>query len=84
MGLRALPAGGGTHDRRRRRGPCVVLAAGSLEHIGEHCNGGAYTFDEAAVRHGAGIEEDGHADDPYAGFEDSRPMPYRDGLLPGD
>ena len=78
------PPGAGHMIVGAGEGPCVVLAAGSREHIGEHCNGGAYTFDEAAVRHGAGIEEDDDADDPYAGFEDSRPMPYRDGLLPGD
>jgi uncharacterized cupin superfamily protein len=65
-------------------GPCVVLAAGAREHIGEDCNGGAYTVDEVALRHGAGVEEE--TSDPgqaYARFPDSEPARYRDGWLPG-
>ena len=60
-------------------GPCLVLAAGSREHIGEHCNGGAYVADEVAGRHGASPED---PEDPYARFADSEPTPYRDGWLP--
>jgi uncharacterized cupin superfamily protein len=65
-------------------GPCVVLAAGSREHIDEGVNGGAYTVDEVALRHGAGVEEE--TSDPgraYARFPDSQPARYRDGWLPG-
>ena len=65
-------------------GPCVVLAAGAREHIDEDCNGGGYTVDEVALRHGAGVEEE--TSDPgraYARFPDSQPAPYRDGWLPG-
>jgi uncharacterized cupin superfamily protein len=65
-------------------GPCVVLAAGSREHGDEDVNGGAYTVDEVALRHGAGVEEE--TSDPgqaYARFPDSEPVRYRDGWLPG-
>jgi uncharacterized cupin superfamily protein len=64
---------------------CVVLGAGSRTHIGENCNGGAYTVDEAALRHGAGVEEETEdADAAYARFEPSEPTPYEPGWLPGD
>src|ERR687891_2137099 len=65
-------------------GPCVVLAAGAREHIGEDCNGGGDTVDEVALRHGAGVEAE--TSDPgqaQARFPDSAPAPYRDGWLPG-
>jgi uncharacterized cupin superfamily protein len=65
-------------------GPCAVLAMGSRENIGEDCNGGAYTVDEAALRHGAGVQEE--TSDPgraYAHLPDSQPTRY-DGWLPGD
>jgi uncharacterized cupin superfamily protein len=65
-------------------GPCVVLAVGGRAHIGEHCNGGAYTVDEAAIRHGAGIEDEAQNEDPYARFPESEPTPYHDGWLAGD
>jgi uncharacterized cupin superfamily protein len=58
---------------------CMVIAVGSREHIGEHCNGGAYVFDEAAARHGAAPED---PEDPYARFPQPRPTRYRDGWLP--
>ena len=64
---------------------CVVLGASSRTHIGENCNGGAYTVDEAALRHGAGVEEEtDDADAAYARFAPSEPTPYRPGWLPGD
>jgi uncharacterized cupin superfamily protein len=37
--------------------PCVVLAMSSREHMGTG-EWGAYTVDEAALRHGAGVEEE--------------------------
>jgi uncharacterized cupin superfamily protein len=36
-------------------GPCVVLAVGSREHQ-RGSNWGAYSVDETALRHGAGVE----------------------------
>ncbi len=57
---------------------CVLVAVGSREHIGEHCNGGAYVVDETARRHGAAPED---PDDPYAHLPPSRPTRYRDGWL---
>lgn len=59
---------------------CALIAAGSREHIGEHCNGGAYVVDETAIRHGAGITEE--TDDPYAHLPEPRPTRYLDGWLP--
>lgn len=67
------------------RGPCVVLAIASRGHMGEDCNGGAYTVDEVALRHGAGVETQvSNADVAYEGFAPSRPTRYRDGWLPSD
>ena len=65
------------------QGACVVLAVGGRDHLGEHCNGGGYTVEEAALRHGAGVEEE--TSNPavaYARFPRSEPTPYRDGWLP--
>jgi uncharacterized cupin superfamily protein len=64
-------------------GPCVILGVGAREHIDQDCNGGAYTVDEVALRHGAGVEEE--TSDPgvaYAGYAESQPARYRDGWLP--
>jgi uncharacterized cupin superfamily protein len=64
-------------------GPCVVLAMGAREHIDEDCNGGAYIVDEAALRHGVGVERE--TSDPqvaYARFPQSTPAPYEEGWLP--
>jgi uncharacterized cupin superfamily protein len=62
-------------------GPCTVLAVGAREHqAGEW---GAYTVNELALRHGAGVEQE--TDDArvaYARFPAPRPVRYRDGLLP--
>jgi len=65
-------------------GPCVVLGVGAREHIEANCNGGAYTVDEVALRHGAGVEEE--TNDPgqaYARFPQPEPTRYGDGWLPG-
>jgi hypothetical protein len=75
--------------------PCVVFAVGALEKhtFGSRVQGtlegrddwGAYTVDKAALRHGAGVEEETNdADVAYARFPESAPRRYRDGLLPGD
>jgi uncharacterized cupin superfamily protein len=64
-------------------GPCAVLAVGAREHADENCNGGAYTVDEVAARHGAGVEEETNdADLAYARYPEPEPTPYRDGWLP--
>jgi uncharacterized cupin superfamily protein len=64
-------------------GPCVVVAIGACDRTrGE--DWGGYTVDEAALRHGAGVEHD--TSDPheaYARFEHRQPMRYRDGWLAG-
>ena len=64
-------------------GPCAILAVGGREHAAAACNGGAYTVDETALRHGAGVE--GETSDPeraYARFPEPEPTRYRDGWLP--
>jgi uncharacterized cupin superfamily protein len=64
-------------------GPCVVLAAGARDHMDEDCNGGGYVVDEAALRHGAGVEEE--TSDPavaYARFPETELVSYPNGLLP--
>jgi len=62
--------------------PCAVLAIGAREHM-TSAAWGAYTVDEAALRHGAGAgEETNDAEVAYARFPKSEPTPYRDGWLP--
>ena len=62
--------------------PSIVLAVGAREYQGGP-DALLYTVDEAAIRHGAGVEEE--TPDPglaYARFPDPQPTPYRDGWLP--
>ena len=74
-GTRHMIIGAGT-------GPCVVLAVGSRENM--NCNGGAYTVEEVALRHGAAVEEETNdAERAYARFSEPEPTPYREGWLPG-
>ena len=63
-------------------GPCLVLAVGArVRSTGPQW--GAYTVDEAALRHGAGVEQETtDADQAYARFPDGEPTRYRDGWLP--
>ena len=71
---------------------CTVFAVGARErHTYRDADGvlhetddwGAYTVDEAALRHGAGVEEETpDANAAYARFPDAEPMRYRDGWLP--
>jgi uncharacterized cupin superfamily protein len=61
--------------------PCVVLAVGAREHS-TGPDWGGYTVDEAALRHGAGVEQE--TTDPheaYARFTKRQPTRYRDGWL---
>jgi uncharacterized cupin superfamily protein len=61
---------------------CVVLAVSSREHMAGPEWGG-YTADEAALRHGAGVEEETtDASVAYARFPESVPVPYGEGWLP--
>ena len=62
-------------------GPCVVLALGARQNQAGP-RWGAYTVDEVALRHGAGVEADTNdPDEAYAPFEEPRPVPYG-GWLP--
>jgi uncharacterized cupin superfamily protein len=64
------------------RRPCVVLAIGAREHVDANCNGGGYTVDDVALRHGAGVEvEADDVDVAYSRFTASKPTRYRDGWL---
>jgi uncharacterized cupin superfamily protein len=66
-------------------GPCVVLAVGARDRS-EGPNWGAYTVDEAAIRHGAGVEQEtSDADEAYARLRtrELRVTRYREGWLPG-
>ena len=74
-------------------GPCVVFAVGSRENhtrrtpdgtIAGTDDWGAYTVDEAALRHGAGVEEETNdASVAYAPFPERVTMRYREGWLAG-
>jgi uncharacterized cupin superfamily protein len=73
-------------------GPCLVLAVGARERHtfrDEHgklqgrSDWGAYTVDETALRHGAGVEEETtDTKEAYARFPAPEPMGYRKGWLP--
>jgi uncharacterized cupin superfamily protein len=63
--------------------PCVVLAVGARRHQ-DSVGWGGYTVDEAAVRHGAGVEQKTtDVREVYARFPDVVTTPYQDGWLPG-
>ncbi len=62
--------------------PCVVLAVGARDQS-TGPDWGGYTVDEAALRHGAGVEQE--TTDPkqaYARFTKREPTRYREGWLP--
>jgi len=64
-------------------GRCLVVAIGARDRS-TGADWGAYTVDEAAQRHGAGVAEE--TTDPavaYARFPARRPSAYREGWLPG-
>ena len=72
---------------------CTVLAVGAREHQTTRApdgslqwamDWGAYTVDETALRHGAGVtEETTDEEQAYARFPNPEPSRYRDGWLPG-
>lgn len=74
-------------------GPCVVFAVGALERhtVGSRVDGtlegrddwGTYAVDDAALRHGAGVEEETNdARVAYARFPEPVRARYREGWLP--
>jgi uncharacterized cupin superfamily protein len=64
-------------------GPSIVLAVGARDRS-TGPGWGAYTVDEAALRHGAGVEEaTTDAAQAYAPFPRRKPARYREGWLPG-
>jgi uncharacterized cupin superfamily protein len=63
--------------------PCLVLAVGAREHRTEASWGG-YRVDGAALRRGAGVEQETtDVDRAYARFPKPEPAPYCEGWLPG-
>jgi uncharacterized cupin superfamily protein len=61
---------------------CVVLAVGARQQS-TGPEWGAYTVDEAAIRHGAGVEQETpDANEAYARFPRGGVTAYRDGWLP--
>jgi uncharacterized cupin superfamily protein len=61
---------------------CLVLAVGARDRS-TRPDWGGYTVDEAALRHGAGVEEETtDAKQAYARFEKREPTRYREGWLP--
>jgi uncharacterized cupin superfamily protein len=64
------------------KGNCLVLAVGARDRS-TGPDWGAYTVDEAAIRHGAGVEQETtKPDEAYARFPQRRPTRYREGWLP--
>ena len=64
-------------------GPCVLLCMSSRE-FQKDGPWGWYCADETAARHNASSPEDTQDGSvAYERFAPSRPLPYRDGLLPG-
>jgi uncharacterized cupin superfamily protein len=63
--------------------PCLVVALGARERS-TGPDWGGYTVDEAALRHGAGVErETADPAEAYARFPAREPSRCRDGWLPG-
>jgi uncharacterized cupin superfamily protein len=61
---------------------CLVLAVGARDKSTGPA-WGAYPVDEAALRHGAGVEQETpNPEEAYARFPDRKPEPYREGWLP--
>jgi hypothetical protein len=63
-------------------GPCVVLAVGARDRT-TGPDWGGYTVDEAAKRHGAGVEQDTTDwQEAYAGLTPRAHTRFREGWLP--
>ena len=64
-------------------GPCVIVAVGARVDSVDNEDWGGYPVDEAALRHGAGVErETRDPKEAYARFPTRQPTRYRDGWLP--
>jgi uncharacterized cupin superfamily protein len=64
-------------------GACGVLAVGARQHQ-EGAGWGGYSVDEAALRHGAGVDrETTEAEEAYARVPRRKPTRYREGWLSG-
>jgi uncharacterized cupin superfamily protein len=62
--------------------PCCVLAVGAREHQ-TGAGWGGYTVDEAALRHGAGVDQETtEAQEAYARVPQREPTRHREGWLP--
>jgi uncharacterized cupin superfamily protein len=62
-------------------GPCAVIAVGARQHQ-DGPGWGGYTVDEAALRHGAGVEQETtKAEEAYAPFTKRQPTRYREGWI---
>src|SRR5262249_28011022 len=62
--------------------PCLLLSVGARDRS-TGPEWGGYTVDEAAQRHGAGVEQETSVPrEAYARFGQSRLTRYREGLLP--
>ena len=60
-----------------------MLAVGARDHQ-DGSDWGGYTVDEAALRHGAGVEvETTDQEVAYAGWPRRQPTRYREGWIPG-
>jgi uncharacterized cupin superfamily protein len=58
--------------------PCVVLAVGARDKSVDNPEWGGYTIDEAALRHGAGVEQETtEPQEAYAGLTRRQPTRYR-------
>jgi uncharacterized cupin superfamily protein len=63
----------------------VVVSVGARDRSVDNPDWGGYTVDEAALRHGAGVETATTVpSEAYARFEPRQPTRYRDGWLPGE
>jgi hypothetical protein len=80
VGPRALSAGHATRDRRRAERTVRDVTVGSR--TGDE-DWGAYTVEDAALRHGAGVESETTSPaEAYARFPEGRFTRYREGWLP--
>jgi uncharacterized cupin superfamily protein len=62
--------------------PCIVLAVGARDRS-MGADWGAYSVDDAALRHGAGVEQETtEAKEAYARFPNGELTRYREGWLP--
>jgi uncharacterized cupin superfamily protein len=62
-------------------GPCLLIAVGARDRS-EGPDWGGYSVDEAALRHGAAVEQETTvAEEAYARFKDGEPTSYRESWL---